>query len=249
MTYLLETRSLGQRFGSFQALSDVNLRVQPRCIHALIGPNGAGKSTLLNLLAGATRPASGSVHVDGIDVTHVPVHRRARMGIARSYQVVRLFDGLSCQQAAELAVQRDRPVRDWLSPASRRVIQAEASALLQRNGLLDWADQETSALAHGLQKRLEIALALANSSRLLLLDEPMAGLASHERGEIARVIRELSTHCAVVFVEHDIDMVMALADRVTVLHNGSILAEGTPAEVRADAAVRDAYLHREAAHA
>lgn len=247
--YLLETRALSQRFGSFNALREVTLKVRPATVHALIGPNGAGKSTLLNLLAGATRPVGGSISFDGRDITALPVHRRARLGIGRSYQVVRLFEGLTCLQAAELAVQRDLPWREWVLPAGRHRVREQAQALLQRWRLDRWAGVETSSLAHGIQKRLEIALALANESRLLLLDEPMAGLTTRERAELAGVIRELARDKAIVFVEHDIDMVMALADHVTVLHNGEILAEGTPQEVRAHAAVRAAYLHKEAAHA
>ena len=249
LTSLLETRALERRFGAFQALSGVDLCVQREGVHALIGPNGAGKSTLMNLLAGAARPTAGSVWFDGEEVTHTPVHQRARMGIGRSYQVVKLFAGLTCGDAAELAIQRDRPVLDWIRPSARKEIRAAARELLAKHGLVEWERHETTVLAHGIQKRLEIALALANSSRLLLLDEPMAGLAAHERAELADLIRALAQERAVVFVEHDIDMVMALADRVTVLHNGRILAEGTPAEIRSNALVREAYLHREAVHA
>ena len=249
LTSLLETRALEQRFGTFQALSGVDLCVQREGVHALIGPNGAGKSTLMNLLAGAARPTAGSVWFDGEEVTHTPVHQRARMGIGRSYQVVKLFAGLTCGDAAELAIQRDRPVLDWIRPSARKEIRAAARELLAKHGLVEWERHETTVLAHGIQKRLEIALALANSSRLLLLDEPRAGLAAHERAELADLIRALAQERAVVFVEHDIDMVMALADRVTVLHNGRILAEGTPAEIRSNALVREAYLHREAVHA
>jgi len=249
LTSLLETRALEQRFGTFQALSGVDLCVQREGVHALIGPNGAGKSTLMNLLAGAARPTAGSVWFDGEEVTHTPVHQRARMGIGRSYQVVKLFAGLTCGDAAELAIQRDRPVLDWIRPSARKEIRAAARELLAKHGLVEWERHETTVLAHGIQKRLEIALALANSSRLLLLDEPMAGLAAQERCALADLIRALAQERAVVFVEHDIDMVMALADRVTVLHNGRILAEGTPAEIRSNALVREAYLHREAVHA
>lgn len=246
---LLETRSLCQRFGSFHALRDVNLTVRSGEVHALIGPNGAGKSTLLNLLAGSARPVSGTVHFLGRDITTVPVHGRARLGIGRSYQVVRLFEGLTCLQATELAVQRGFRWYDWVRPAGRKQIREKASDLLARWGLDNWADVDSSSLAHGIQKRLDIALALCNHSRLLLLDEPMAGLTGHERSGLADVIRDLAREHAVVFVEHDMDMVMSLADRVTVLNNGEILAEGTPTQVRANAAVRAAYLHREPQHA
>nr|ART90054.1 branched-chain amino acid transport ATP-binding protein LivG [uncultured bacterium] len=243
--HLLETQTVCQRFGSFRALNDVNLCVAPRCVHALIGPNGAGKSSLMNVLAGAVAPASGKVLFKDRDVTAMPVHRRALLGIGRSYQVVKLFEGLTCQQVAEIAVQRDLPSWRWLMTSSRAHIQAKARALLESAGLAVYADVETNTLAHGIQKRLEIALAVANDAQLLLLDEPMAGLTAHERVELATLIRSLAQRSAVVFVEHDMDMVMSLADRISVLHNGELIAEGTPDEIRADETVQRIYLHRE----
>jgi ABC-type branched-subunit amino acid transport system ATPase component len=244
---LLETTQLGRRFGSFSAVKDVALRVRMGEVHALIGPNGAGKTTLLNLLAGTLQPTSGRIRLGDEDVTDLPIHARARRGLGRSYQVVRLFEGLTCLEAAELAVQRDRPLRTWLTRAGRLEIRAEAEALLRRFGLAACGNLQTSTLAHGTQKLLEIALALSIRSSLLLLDEPMAGLAPQERAELASTIRSLAEGRAVVLVEHDIDMVMSLADTVSVLHNGELIATGTPDEVRANALVQRVYLHREKA--
>jgi branched-chain amino acid transport system ATP-binding protein len=197
---------------------------------------------LLNLLAGTLRPGAGRIRFGGRDITGLPVHRRAQMGISRSYQVVNLFAGLTCEQVARLAVQRDMTVRDWFSAQGGRAVQVRAHALLGNAGLAELAAEETVNLSHGLQKHLEIALALANDAKLLLLDEPMAGMAMHERIDLARKIRTLAGERTIVFVEHDIDMVMSLADTVTVLHHGSIVAEGTPAEVRADATTQKVYL-------
>ena len=243
---LFETRNVSQRFGSFQALTGVSIQVRRGQILALIGPNGAGKSTLLNVLAGVNSPASGTVHFDGQDITSQPVNKRARMGIGRSHQVVRLFGELTSQQVAQLAVQRDMGVWSWLTSRGRMRVAERAHDLLKTYSLDEYADQPTGTLAHGIQKRLEIALALANNAPLLLLDEPMAGLTSSERESLAATLRQLARDHAIVFVEHDIDMVMALADRVCVLHNGELIAEGTPTEVKENPQVQSVYLHRAA---
>jgi branched-chain amino acid transport system ATP-binding protein len=202
------------------------------------------------MLAGTVVPTMGKITFQGTDITSLPVHRRAVLGIARSYQVVRLFEHLTCIEAAEAAIQRDLPITDWLTRSGRRRITSTAMELLEEHGLADVAGQLTTSLAHGQQKRLEIALALANPSSLVLLDEPAAGLAVHERAELASTIRSMATKRAIVIVEHDIDMVMSIADRVTVLHYGKIIAEGSSAEVRGDTMVRQVYLHAsEAQHA
>jgi ABC-type branched-subunit amino acid transport system ATPase component len=246
--HLLETKQLGRTFGSFTAVKDVGLRVRLGEVHALIGPNGAGKTTLLNLLAGALRPTTGRILLNEEDVTELPIHARAKRGLGRSYQVVKLFEGITCLKAAELAVQRDRPLRSWVTAAGRLEIRNEAQALLDKFGLSAHANDDTSTLAHGTQKLLEIALALSIRASLLLLDEPMAGLAPQERSELASTIRALTDGRAVVIVEHDIDMVMSLADTVSVLHNGELIASGSPDEVRANELVQRVYLHREKPH-
>ena len=245
---ILETKQLSRQFGSLTAVKDVGIRIQAGQVHALIGPNGAGKTTLLNLLAGALRPTSGSILIDGVDVTRLPVHARARLGVGRSYQIVKLFDGITCLQAAELAVQRDMPVRSWLMRSGRQEIKAKAQKLLRSFDLMPHANVETSILAHGTQKLLEIALALSVRASFLLLDEPMAGLAPQERVELASRIRALAGERAVVLVEHDIEMVMSLADAISVLHHGELVACGSPAEIRANELVQRVYLHRERSH-
>lgn len=239
---ILETVNVSRSFGKFTAVDAVDLHIPATGIHALIGPNGAGKSTLLNLLAGTFPVSGGRIHYEGRDITRLPIHARARIGISRSYQVVTLFAGLKCHEAMQLALQRDLPVATWLSPGSMRKVRKKADELLEALDLLDVADADTTELSHGLQKHLEIALALANSSKLLLLDEPMAGMSVSERAALAVRMRALAKDRSIVLVEHDIDMVMSLADTVTVLHNGAVIASGDPAGVRANSMAQSVYL-------
>jgi branched-chain amino acid transport system ATP-binding protein len=239
---LLQAQGLTCRFGEFIAVKGVDLAVPQGEIRALIGPNGAGKSTLLNMLAGTLAPNEGRIHFGGEDITRLPVHARARRGINRSYQVVSLFSGLTCRQVLQLAVQRDRALPSWLSARGVAACARKAEALLERAGLAEFADMDSTTISHGLQKRLEIALALVNESRVLLLDEPMAGMTASERAELRGLLRGLAGKRTIIFVEHDMEMVMTLAERVTVLHNGTVIAEGGPEEVRGDAAARSAYL-------
>ncbi|MCC7082953.1 MAG: ABC transporter ATP-binding protein [Burkholderiales bacterium] len=224
------------------AVNKVDLRVPRGEIRALIGPNGAGKSTLLNLLAGSLSPTSGRVYLQGADITRLPVHARVRLGLSRSYQVVNLFPELSCREVVQIALQRDLPLRSWMTRPGIRDIERRADELLEAAGLQEVSGHESVRISHGLQKRLEIALALANDAHLLLLDEPMAGLSAREREDLRAHLRLLAGVRTIVFVEHDMEMVMSLADTVTVLHNGSVIAEGTPDEVRSSAAAQEAYL-------
>lgn len=224
------------------AVRDVSIAVEVGEIRALIGPNGAGKTTLLNLLAGTLRPSAGSVFLNEQDITRLPVYERSRLGISRSYQVVNLFSNLNCRQVLQLALQRDRSLHTWLSGDGIGNAAMQAEQALEAEGLRALADVESIRVSHGLQKRLELALALANDSQLLLLDEPMAGLSPAERLELRERLRRLARARTIVFVEHDMDMVMTLADRVTVMHDGSVVAEGTPQEVRADGLAQSVYL-------
>ncbi|MGQ0544939.1 MAG: ABC transporter ATP-binding protein [Betaproteobacteria bacterium] len=239
---VLQVEGLSRAFGGLTAVSNVSLAVMPGEIRALIGPNGAGKSTLLNLLAGALTPDAGRIRFGERDITRLAVHQRALLGISRSYQVVNLFPGLTCRQVLQLAIQRDLRLRDWLSTAHAAQLAHRAEGALRAAGLLGLADEESIRISHGLQKHLEIALALANESRLLLLDEPMAGMSTRERSELAAHLRRLAGHRTIVFVEHDMETVMSLADTVTVMHNGKIVAEGTPDQVRASAVAQNVYL-------
>ena len=240
--HILRTTGVSRSFGKFTAVDAVDLQVANAGIHALIGPNGAGKSTLLNLLAGTLRVSSGQIHYEDRDITTLPVYARARIGISRSYQVVSLFAGLTCRDALQLALQRDLSVTDWLSRSRMKRLREQADHILQAVDLLDYASVDTMELSHGLQKRLEISLALANASKLMLLDEPMAGMSASERVDLAEQVRKLAKDRAILLVEHDIDMVMYLADTVTVLHNGAIVASGSPTEVRADGRAQSVYL-------
>lgn len=238
----LETIGVSRSFGSLQAVDHVDLQVRRGELRALIGPNGAGKSTLLNLLAGTITPSAGTIRLGEHDVTRAPVHRRALLGLGRSFQVVRLFEGLTCRQVLELALLRDAPLRSRILPAGTARIRRLADEALEAAGLSSIADEDSTRISFGLQKRLEIALALANAPRVLLLDEPMAGMSAEERIVLRETLVRVVQTSTIIFVEHDIEMVMSLAARVTVLHDGAIICEGTPAEVRDDPVVQDVYL-------
>jgi branched-chain amino acid transport system ATP-binding protein len=240
--HVLTAEGLNRNFGDLAAVKDVDLKVTQGEIRALIGPNGAGKSTLLNLLAGTLSPSSGKIRLGKEDITRLPVYQRSRRGINRSYQVVNLFTELTCRQVLQLAIQRDLSLKDWLSTKGMAAIARRADALLEAAGLQNFADDESTAISHGLQKHLEIALALVNESQVLLLDEPMAGMSARERTDLREHLRKLAGRRTIIFVEHDMEMVMSLADTVTVMHNGSIIAEGTPEEIRASTAAKSAYL-------
>ena len=241
----LEVEGLSRNFGGLAAVQNVSITVGSGEIRALIGPNGAGKSTLLNLLSGSLAPTTGRIRFGDRDITALPVHQRALLGIARSYQVVNLFPELTCRQVLQLAIQRGLRLRDWLSGTSRAEVARRADAALAAAGLAEFADEESVRISHGLQKHLEIALALANQSRLLLLDEPMAGMTASERTQLREGLRKLAGERTIIFVEHDMEMVMTLADVVTVMHNGSVVAQGTPEEVRASPVAREVYLRGE----
>lgn len=242
---ILATDGLSKSFGGLAAVNEVSLSVRPGQVHALIGPNGAGKTTLLNLLAGTLVPSAGQIRLDGMEITNLAVHSRVRLGISRSYQVVNLFSGLSCRDVVKLAVQRDLGFRGLLSRRRDVELTRRADAALEAAGLLGCASIDSTRISHGLQKHLEIALALANESRLLLLDEPMAGMSASERTELRDRLRQLAGTRTIVFVEHDMDMVMTLADTITVMHNGRIVEEGTPEHVRSSAVAQSIYLRSE----
>jgi len=245
---LLEVRGLTKRFGGLVATDSLDLDVARNELHAVIGPNGAGKTTLIAQLAGTLAPDAGAIALDGADVTRRSAHSRVASGIARSYQVTNVFRGFSALENAALAVQACagssfrffRPVR------TETALLDEARALLSRVGLADRADVPAGELAHGEQRQLEIALALASRPRLLLLDEPMAGVGPDESERLVALIGELKGSATIVLVEHDMDVVFRLADRISVLVYGRLLATGTPAEIRANADVRQAYLGSEA---
>lgn len=241
---LLETRGLSRNFGGLRAVHDVSLTVSPGELHAVIGPNGAGKSTLVSLLAGELPPSAGQILLDGKDVAEAPVWRRAQLGIARSFQRTNIFKPLTVLENVRLAAQAVMVGRRHLMRAAQREARPviAARAALSRVGL-DTAEMRIAGtLAHGEQRLLEIAMALAAAPRVLLLDEPLAGMGPEEGSRIADLLRGLATEHAVLLIEHDMDFVFAVADWMTVMVEGEVLAEGSPAVMRADPKVQNAYL-------
>ena len=235
---------LGWRIGGATILDGVTLDVQPGELLAVIGPNGAGKSTLLNMISGVVRPSSGDILLDGNDVTRLGVRRRAQAGIGRTFQTSSLFNGLTCLQNVCFALQSAG--RSPLSPFRRAAppaVLGEAAELLDQVGMGARGAAGTAALSHGDKRKLELAVAMARRPRLLLLDEPMAGVSMEDVPALVRLIAELNDRgVTVCMVEHHMHVVLGLADRIAVLHHGRLLAVGSPAEVTADDAVRRAYL-------
>jgi ABC-type branched-subunit amino acid transport system ATPase component len=238
---MIETRDLRREFGGIKALAGVSLTVADGERRAIIGPNGAGKTTLFNILTGELEPTGGEVRIAGEDVTRLRPDELARRGLARMYQRNELFDPLSARDNVALAVGAAAgPYRPFTSPPPSDL--AAADALLDRVGLADRSGAAARALSHGERRQLELALALAQRPRVLLLDEPTAGMSPAETARITELIDSLERSLTIVIVEHDMDVVFRLAQRITVLHEGRIIAEGTPAEVRGDTQVNEVYL-------
>ncbi len=241
---LLEIRDLTKRFGGLTATDRASLTVLRSEIHALIGPNGGGKTTLIHQISGALRPDAGTIRFAGIDVTRMPMHRRVRAGLARSYQVTNIFARCTVLENVALAVQArsGSSLEFWKPLAADDAIFGEALALIEAIGLSAKADAPGAQLAHGEQRRLEVALALATRPALLLLDEPMAGLGPEESEGMVELLQRLKQSTTLLLVEHDMDAVFRLADRISTLVFGKVIATGTPEEVRAHPEVRKAYL-------
>ena len=239
----LRAEGLTRRFGGIVAVSDVSLSLHVGTLHAVIGPNGAGKSTLVNLLAGDLAPSAGRIWLRDRDVTQAPDWQRARAGLGRAFQRTNILRAMTVRENARLAVQAAsvRGLGLLRGPAGDDA----ADAALARVGLAGDASRIAGTLSHGALRLLEIAIALAIRPRVLLLDEPLAGMGVEERQPIARLMRDLARDHAVLLIEHDTDVVFSTADRITVMTEGRVLIEGTPAEVRASDAVQDAYLGRE----
>jgi len=241
---VLRTSGLVKEFNGFRAVGEVDLDVAEGTVHALVGPNGAGKTTLFNLLTGFLKPTRGTITIDGHDVTGVRPERIAQRGVARSFQITSLFDELTLAEHVELALQgRDGlGYRFWRSDKQLRRYRAETGRLLEQVGLADRAETRAGSLAYGQKRALELALALALSPRLLLLDEPTAGMGIEDVARTVELIRRIREDRTVVLVEHNMKVVGDLADRVTVLQFGRILAEGPYEQVRNDPRVITAYL-------
>ena len=241
---LLETRALSKSFGGIHATENVDLAVREGEIHAVIGPNGAGKTTLIAQLAGMLRPDSGRIFFYGRDITRLAPHARARLGMARSFQITSIFQDMSVLENTMLAVQAHagHSYRFWQKARSDARLTGPAMAALEQVGLAAKAAMSARKLSHGEHRQLEIAMALAGDTKLLLLDEPMAGMGAEESELMVDLLNGLKAHKSILLIEHDMDVVFALADRVTVMVSGKIIASGTPEEIRADENVRRAYL-------
>ena len=240
----LETRGLYKSFGALTVANGIDFRLERGARHALIGPNGAGKTTFVELVTGALRPDAGHILIDGSDVTPLPQAARVKRGLARTFQISALFRRLSVLENAALATaERDGVARGLLRPVGRhRAVIDEAFALLDGLGLADEALRPVNTLAYGRQRLVELAIALALSPSVLLLDEPAAGVPSGESGKIIEVIERLPTDITLLIIEHDMDLVFRLARHITVLVQGSVLVDGPPEAIAADARVRQVYL-------
>jgi branched-chain amino acid transport system ATP-binding protein len=243
-TALLETHSLTKEFRGFKAVSDVDLSVAEGTIHALVGPNGAGKTTLFNLLTGFLKPSSGSIVYDGQDITGKAPEQVAMLGIARSFQITSLFEQMTLREHVELALASPTGLglQFWRSVKRMAVFRDRSMELLQKVGLADRAAQPAGSLAYGQKRALELALAMALEPKLLLLDEPTAGMGIEDVDRTIALVKQLAVGRTVVFVDHNMHVVGSLADRVTVLQSGQVLAEGPYEEVRRDERVITAYL-------
>jgi branched-chain amino acid transport system ATP-binding protein len=247
---MLEVEGLTKRYGGLAAVDEVGFALEEGGLMALIGPNGAGKTTLFNLVSGFLPPTAGRIRFAGADITGLPQHRIAALGLVRTYQLVQLFPDLSVAENVHIGFHlqtRGGALAALLRPRWMRVqeekMRAEALAILASVGLAEVADTPAGGLSYGRQRLLEVARALAAGPRLLLLDEPAAGLTPHETGELAALIRRINgAGVTVLIIEHDMAMVMELAERVVVLDSGRKIAEGSPAEIRQDKAVIAAYL-------
>jgi branched-chain amino acid transport system ATP-binding protein len=248
MTPVLETRARVKRFGALAATDDVSLAIERGARHALIGPNGAGKTTLINLLTGVLEPTSGTIRLDGRDITTLAPHLRVRRGVVRTFQITQLFRTMTPLSSLALAVsvRRGTSARWWQPLGADRELAPRCETLLERFRLAEVMDQPVHSLAYGKRRLLEIAMALACAPRVLLLDEPVAGVPEGERQEIFETISALPADVSIVLIEHDMDLVFNFARTVTVLVNGAVFAEGDVETIAHDPRVKAVYLGEQA---
>ena len=240
---ILRVQNVSQRFGKFQALNDISVDFEAGKLAAVIGPNGAGKSTFFNIVSGAFAPSSGRVVFKERDITDLKPHAYARLGIAKSFQITNVFKNLTAHENVRVAVQMRTTRFDLLTPRNKLgELSDHADALLERVGLYVSRMKPAGDLAHGQQRSLEVAMALACEPALLLMDEPTAGMSPEETGAMMGLIQSLSAERTVILVEHKMKLVMGICDRLIVLHHGELLAQGTPDEIRANTDVRRVYL-------
>lgn len=239
----LETHKLTKAFGGLMAVLDVDCTVERGEVRAIIGPNGAGKTTFFNMLAGNFPPTRGQIFFKGQDITALPPHRRSHLGIGRSYQITNIFPDLTAFENVRVAVQSRTTHYDmWRDADGLADINGRAEEILRSINLLDRRETPAADLAHGEQRYLEIGLALATNPELLLLDEPTAGMSPEETRKTAEFIQRISKDLTIILVEHDMEVVMGISDRITVLHYGEVLAEGTPEAIRENPEVQRVYL-------
>ncbi|URI05907.1 ABC transporter ATP-binding protein [Aquincola tertiaricarbonis] len=244
MPAMLQVEGLSRRFGGLLAVSDVALDLQVGQVHAVIGTNGAGKSTLINMLSGELAASTGRIRFDGQDVTGWSQHRRARAGVGRSYQRTTIFPEFTVRENCRLAAQAAfaRPWALWQAATGCARSNAAAQAALEAAGLAHEADRIAGTMSHGAKRQLEVAMCLATAPRVLLLDEPLAGMGAEETDRMLALLQRLKATHAVLLVEHDMDAVFRIADRITVMVNGCVIASGDPEHIRRDPEVQTAYL-------
>jgi branched-chain amino acid transport system ATP-binding protein len=249
--YVLQTQGLVKRFGGITATDDVTLNIAQGARHALIGPNGAGKTTLINLMTGVLPPTEGRIVLEGQDITQLAPHARVRRGLVRTFQINQLFNSMTPLETLAMVVSQHRGLgrRWWQALGQDTAVVARCEELLAQFRLTDVMNQRTEHLAYGKRRLLEMAIALACEPRVLLLDEPVAGVPAGEREELLQTVSALPADVSVVLIEHDMDLVFEFADRITVLVNGAVLTEGTPQHIAQDPQVKAVYLgHGEGAH-
>jgi branched-chain amino acid transport system ATP-binding protein len=241
---LLHVDNLVKRFGGLAATDHASLQVKRGEIHALIGPNGAGKTTLIHQISGALAPDEGRIVFDGVDLTHTAMHQRARIGLVRSYQITSVFTRLTVQDNLALAIQAGEgsSFQFWQAARNEHARYARAAEMAERVGLQAQLMQPAGALSHGEQRQLEVGLALATNPKLMLLDEPMAGMGPDESERMVQLLQSLHGHTTLLLVEHDMDAVFRLADTISVLVSGQVIACGTAEQIKNDASVKRAYL-------
>lgn len=241
---LLTARELTKTFGALMATDGLSLEIQPGEIHAMIGPNGAGKTTAIAQLSGELKPDAGTISLAGRDITRLPMHKRALLGLARSFQITSIFLSFTAEDNVAMALQAHagHSFRFWKPARTDSKLRIPACAVLDKVGLAHRADSIAANLSHGEQRQLELAMALATNPSLLLLDEPMAGMGLEDSGQMIDLLKSLKGQVTILMVEHDMNAVFALADRITVLVYGKAIATGTPEKIHTNPAVRQAYL-------
>ena len=251
VTTVLSTQGLSKHFGGITATDNVTMALKKGARHALIGPNGAGKTTLINLLTGVLPQSGGSIVLEGQDISTLAPHERVKRGLVRTFQINQLFDSMTPMETLALAVSQTRGLGGhwWQALHSNAAVVQRCEELLEQFHLTSVAHQKTSEMAYGKRRLLEIAIALACEPRVLLLDEPVAGVPAGEREELLQTVSRLPTEVSVLLIEHDMDLVFSFATRMTVLVNGAVLTEGTPLEIANDERVKAVYLgHGEEVH-